>query len=169
MRVVVTGAAGFLGRAMVVGLLQHRPDVDIVAIDVIPTASESDRVTSVVGDICDKIFLMKSLLGAEIVFHVAGLVKFIGDDDLVHKVNYHGTKTLLEVAKECGVRRFIYSSSANVGYTGNFRLHITCELTFCREILQRHQRDRPLTGHERVHRCVLAVKAAGGGGGAGSE
>lgn len=75
------------------------------------------------------------LSGASIVFHCAspppssndryslcrawdGVLYCMVRRELLHRVNVHGTQTLLEACQEVGVARFVLTSSASVVYEG---------------------------------------------------
>ncbi len=119
-RIVITGAAGFIGRALLRALVTSGAR-SIVAIDVrstgeIPT-DERDRCEVVV---CERSILLPLddvLDGADVVFHLAAQV---GTTDSIHNPHYdavtnvQGTIMLLEACRRVGVRRLVYSSSAAV-------------------------------------------------------
>jgi D-erythronate 2-dehydrogenase len=129
MHVVITGAAGFLGRRLAEHLLTRNrltgPDgreraidrmtlVDVVATSPLPDA----RVREVVGDITDAA-LLESAVDAETtsIFHLAAIVSGMAeaDFDLGMRVNLDATRTLLEICRARGqAPRLVFTSSVAV-------------------------------------------------------
>jgi nucleoside-diphosphate-sugar epimerase len=107
--VAVTGASGFVGRALIGQLLDanrpvralvHRQGLGI-------THSLLDTVT---GGLSDKAALAKLMAGAEAVIHVAGQVRGRDLEDFLG-VNADGVTHVAEAAQAAGVRRVILISS----------------------------------------------------------
>ena len=75
------------------------------------------KLEIVEGDICDLKLMEKVLEGANIVIHQAALPsvqKSVENPLASNRNNVDGTMTLLEIAKNVGVRRFVYASSSSV-------------------------------------------------------
>lgn len=115
MRVLVTGATGFVGRHLVAELQSH-PGIEPVA-----GVRRGDQATSpnslVMGSI--GIDPPPSLLGIDAVIHCAARVHVMQDaaaDPLTEfrRLNVDGTAALAERAANDGVRRFIFLSSVKV-------------------------------------------------------
>jgi UDP-glucose 4-epimerase len=71
----------------------------------------------VIGDIMDPPTVHAALDGAEVVYHFAGMAdlnRSLDAPEQALSLNIMGTVTLLEAARRCGVKRFIYASSAYV-------------------------------------------------------
>lgn len=118
---VITGAAGLIGRALVP--LLRRPGRRLRLIDLAePEASagpdgSGQDVTAHAADIGDQAALESVFAGAEAVVHLAGISREAEWDDIL-RVNISGTRTVLEAARVAGVRRvFLASSIHAVGYT----------------------------------------------------
>jgi nucleoside-diphosphate-sugar epimerase len=58
--------------------------------------------------------LQKAIDGCDLVFHCAALVRETGDRDEFYRTNIQGTKKILKVSSDKGVRRFIHFSSVAV-------------------------------------------------------
>jgi nucleoside-diphosphate-sugar epimerase len=110
-RVLVTGAGGLLGRA-VVGLLRSL-DVGVTAMLHHPGEIEADRV--VVGDMVDARFVRDAVDGVDAVVHCAALkAPMMGTAEAVFCGNTAGTFTVLEQAGRAGIRRAVISSSYSI-------------------------------------------------------
>jgi nucleoside-diphosphate-sugar epimerase len=108
--VLVTGAAGLLGGAVVralreagvgvTAMVHHRGDGEV----------EAERV--VFGDMTDVAFVRDAVDGADAVVHCAALkAPMMGTAEAVFCGNVTGTFTVLEQAGQAGVRRAVVSSS----------------------------------------------------------
>jgi UDP-glucuronate 4-epimerase len=127
-RVLVTGAAGFIGghccRALldegfeVVGLDNFDPFYDRSIKEVVLSELNSrNGFTFVEGDIRDRTTVDLVLNGVDIVLHLAaraGVRPSIEDPTLYTSVNVDGTVQLLEACRELGLRRFVFGSSSSV-------------------------------------------------------
>ena len=119
MRVVVTGAAGFLGRRVVDALLARTGIDEIRAFDrVAPDGFTDPRVTAVQGDIADPAVLAALVDGSvSAVFHLAAIVsgQAEAEFELGMRVNVDATRALLDrVRHACPGARFVTTSSVAV-------------------------------------------------------
>ena len=118
MKALVTGAAGFIGRAVVQELLQHLPPHDITA--VVRTADkgralELSGVRLIVADLRDAGALAARIDPDTVVFHLAARVKFgLHGKEVIDfdSDNVTGTERLLAACPD-GLRRFVHMSSVN--------------------------------------------------------
>ena len=115
--VVVTGANGFLGHA-VIQLLSRR-NVELRALFGPPTAFDASLsgIRSVRGDICDSALMQSLVRGAQTVIHLAGPPSVAASfEDPAEFIRIHGAGTgcLLSACVKAGVKRFVYVSSAQV-------------------------------------------------------
>lgn len=113
MKVVVTGANGFLGSWLVRALAAAGHDVHAL---VRPTSdvSELKGVNCAFdhGDVSDPDSLKRAFHGADSVFHLAGVVSYRkADRERLEKVNVGGTRNVIEAVRACGVRRLVHLSS----------------------------------------------------------
>lgn len=120
MKILITGATGFIGSRLVERL--HSSNHTVVAA-VRRAAVLPDGVYSVqVGDIDDQTDWSSALTGIDVVFHLAGRAHVMRDtaqDPLAAfcKVNTFGTLNLAHQAAAAGVQRFVFLSS--IGVNGN--------------------------------------------------
>lgn len=114
MRVVITGAAGRIGRCLMPGLIEAGHDV--VGIDARPTDQPwGDRFT--VADLAADRALDGLVTGADAIVHLAANA---GETDFTTALHSHVvlTERVLEAARGNGVGRVIYASSNHaVGFT----------------------------------------------------
>jgi GDP-D-mannose 3',5'-epimerase len=121
-KVVVCGAGGFIGGHLVKSLLDNGANV-IRAVDVKPMNEwyqTSAGVANLVLDLEDKASCMKAAQGAEVVFQLAadmGGMGFIENNKALCMLSVLTNTHMLMAAREKGVERFFYSSSACV-YNG---------------------------------------------------
>jgi len=118
-KVVVCGAGGFIGGHLVKSLLVSGAKV-IRAVDVKPMNQwyqASPAVTNLVLDLKDKDSCMKAAQGAEVVFQLAadmGGMGFIENNKALCMLSVLANTHMLMAARDQGVERFFYSSSACV-------------------------------------------------------
>ena len=110
MKVLVTGAAGFIGQRVVERLAEAGHEVVALARTPRGRILKLEGVTVVAADVTDAAALVKACAGCDIVVHLANATG-IADAKLVHEVNVGGTEKLLAAAKQTGVKRFLFISS----------------------------------------------------------
>ncbi|HYN68709.1 MAG TPA: NAD-dependent epimerase/dehydratase family protein [Candidatus Eisenbacteria bacterium] len=117
MRVVVTGGAGFIGRA-VVGLLRARGD-DVLALVRDPGRAgylQALGCDTVACDLSDRAELVALMAGADAVIHGAGSYRVgipSSERPAMWDANVGATERVLDAAIEAGVPRIVYVSTAN--------------------------------------------------------
>jgi farnesol dehydrogenase len=114
MKIFVTGASGFIGNHLAERLVREKHDVTVLIRN--PALIKVFRgmgMNVVNGDISDIEKLRRGMEGCEQVFHLAAYAKAASrDKDLPLKTNAEGTKNILKAAREQGIRRLIYTSTA---------------------------------------------------------
>jgi dihydroflavonol-4-reductase len=116
--VLVTGATGFMGRALVARLLEEGRAVRVL--ERRPSdAFEGLAVERVIGDVTKPETLPAACAGAEAVFNLAGVLSYDAKDEArLQAVNVDGLASLLAAAREAGSGRVVQVSSiAAIGYT----------------------------------------------------
>ena len=129
MHVLITGGAGFLGKALAARLLErgHLSGADgadesidqITLTDMVRADGLDDpRLSQVAGDIADRALLERLVTpDTTAIFHLAAVVsgQAEADFDLGMRVNLDGTRALLEVCRGVGHRpRVVFASSVAV-------------------------------------------------------
>ncbi len=105
MKVFVTGALGFIGRAL---LERYRAaGAEVGGID-----RQADPALGVVaGDVGEPGEFRDRLRGCDLVFHTAAVVSNVAPEEQFWRVNVLGTRRLLEACAAAGVGRFVHLSS----------------------------------------------------------
>ncbi len=120
--VLVTGGGGYVGAVLVPKLLAagHRVkvlDLFIYGRQVLDTVRAHPELEVIEGDIRDQRLLAGALPGCGAVIHLACISNdpsFELDPALGKSINYDAFAPLVAIARDSGVRRFIYASSSSV-------------------------------------------------------
>ena len=122
MKILVTGATGFIGKALCETLRKGGFDLR-AAVRQKNNKMPCDCEIVEIGDIGPQTDWQKALAGIDIVIHLAGqthILKDTVDNSLTafRKVNVLGTERLARMAAKAGVKRFIFISSVKVNGDG---------------------------------------------------
>lgn len=118
-QVLVTGNLGYIGSILVPCLLERA--YEVVGLDAgwyaddLLERSAGDDIAQIRGDVRD--VTAADLKGIDAVVHLAALCNDpLGELDpvLTEDINHRATVHLAQLAKNCGVRRFVYSSSQSM-------------------------------------------------------
>jgi len=129
MKILVTGAAGFIGSHLTDNLVKNGHQVigldNLVngKMDNLGEASESDSFTFIKGDILNRKDVEKAMMDVDVVYHLAclGVRHSIHSPFENHRVNAEGTLVVLEAALKEKVKKFYYISTSEIyGRTTTF-------------------------------------------------
>ncbi len=116
MKILITGATGYIGHRLALTLAERNNEVHILVRN--PDSRnipQHKNIKVFAGDITDKQSITPAINGCKQVYHTAALVKaFDKDASLFYKVNVEGTRNLLESALESGIEKFVFTSSCSV-------------------------------------------------------
>ena len=120
-RVLVTGGTGFLGSHLVDRLVEMDDWVRVLArpsssLENIERHVQSGSIDVVRGDLTDPDSLRLICQDINTIFHAAAAVDFSLPKKVFEEVNVHALKSLVGIASDSGVRRFVHVSS--VGFYG---------------------------------------------------
>lgn len=117
MRIAVTGATGFIGKALCFDLSARNYSV-VALIRSQATCFDSAKfIVSPVGEVNKMTNWVNSLKGVDCVVHCAALTNVVGKLDTLaayRAINVDGTRQLAEQAVQAGVKRLVYLSSIKV-------------------------------------------------------
>ena len=123
MRILVTGATGYIGYKLAMEAARRDHTVHILVRDLhSPLLPEHPNIVAFKGDITDKISVLAAMQGCTKVLHAAAIAKLSArDNSIFFSVNVEGTRNMLEAALECRIKKFVFTSSgAVIGPSGNF-------------------------------------------------
>jgi len=130
-RVLVTGGAGFIGSNVVKKVLREA-HTEVIVLDNLLSGYRQNLagldVVFIQGDVRDATVVKDAMSGCDTVFHLAasvGNTRSIANPIQDSEINVIGTLRILETARELGVRKMVFSSSA--GIFGELKTLPICE------------------------------------------
>lgn len=116
MRILVTGAAGFLGSSLVIELCRLGYQVRALLHDAGGDIRFLPEVETVTADICDPKKVHKIAHGCEAVVHLAAKVHAVDNpsEEDYQSINVEGTKRILDATVSAGAKHLVFASSVKV-------------------------------------------------------
>ena len=158
-RVVITGAAGFIGSA-VARAVQARGATIVALVE--PGASDSNLdgidADRAVADIRDSAAVRSACAGARFVFHLAALYRFWARDPRAfYDINVGGTLNVLAAARAAGCERLVFTSTVGVLGLGGKRAGEAADESCYADIAQlygSYKRSKYAAEHEVLRACA---------------
>ena len=121
MKVLITGATGFLGSAVLRLLIDEGYDVRVLVRKNADMRNiEEYDVKIIKGDLQNTESLKSAVYSCEQVFHVAADYRlWVPDPENMYKTNIDGTRNLILAATDAGVEKIVYTSSVATIGTNN--------------------------------------------------
>ena len=157
--VLVTGASGFIGSAVVRRLICDGYQVRALCEPGRDDFNLTDLpIERIAGDIRDPATLDRAVENVSTVFHLAAVYRFwAADPDRFYDVNVGGTMNVLRAAGNAGCRRLVYTSTVGtIGVAEHGRLATEDALVHFEHLFGHYKRSKYLAEHE-----VLRAGAAG--------
>ena len=111
MKVLVTGATGFIGRYLVEDLIKNDYEVRVLTRQI---SYKNKDIDIFLGDLTKKETITDAFQNIQAVFHNAAYAMDWGSKSEMYKVNVEGTRNVANICKEKKVPRLIFTSSAGV-------------------------------------------------------
>ncbi|PCH67566.1 MAG: epimerase [Rhodobacteraceae bacterium] len=113
-RVLITGAAGRIGRLIRSGL--RAPDRMLRLVDIADLGTAGDREEIYVIDATNLSAMKEAMLGVDVVIHLAAYPEE-APWETIFPLNYQLSHTMFEAARQSGVKRVVFASSVQaVGF-----------------------------------------------------
>ena len=110
-RTFITGAAGFVGSAVVEELLARGYDITALLYRG-ELKTGADRVRVVRGDIFSTAALDDGMAGCDAVIHLVGIIRENPSNGVTfERIHFQGAKNVMDAAVRAGVKRFIHMSA----------------------------------------------------------
>jgi len=141
MKILVTGAGGFLGQGIVRALCARGHAVcslqrgDYVEL-------EKLNIDIHKGDIADKDAVIGASAGCKLIFHVAARAGVWGDYQDYYRSNVIGTRNILAACEKNRIRYLVYTSSPSVVFDGEDENGINESAPYSKHMLTHYQRTK---------------------------
>lgn len=114
MRVVVTGATGNVGSAVMRALVADPQIESVVGIARRLSWENGQGAEWHAADIRDQAAMREAFIGADAVIHLAWAIQPSRDRDVTHSINVGGSRMVFTTAAEVGVETLVHASSVGV-------------------------------------------------------
>jgi nucleoside-diphosphate-sugar epimerase len=156
MKVLVTGAGGFVGGVIARMLRARGDEVRTVARNDYPELIKLG-CTHVRGDLADPAVAQSAVAGMDAVIHVAAKAGVWGKAADYESSNITATQNLLDASLQHGLKRFVFTSSPSVTFDGTDAKHANESLPYPAKHLAHYPRTKA-----EAERRVLAANGKNG-------
>jgi len=116
MKIMITGATGYIGHKLALEAAKRNYTVHILVRDLQSKfLPKHPNIIPFKGDITDKESVLQAMRGCREVIHSAAITNLWEKDrNLFYKVNVEGTRNVLEAALETDIKKLVYTSTGAV-------------------------------------------------------
>lgn len=116
LKIFITGATGYIGEHLALQLVaQGNQVVALVRSEEKAKKLLEAGVECVIGDLGSREVIVAGMEGCDAVFHLAAYARVWPEDDQIfHRINVEGTRTILESASKNKVKKVVFTSTAGV-------------------------------------------------------
>jgi len=147
MKILVTGAGGFIGGVLATRLKSLGHDIITLQRGDYP-ALETAGIETIRGDLTDLATVQRAANGCDVVFHVAALAAVWGPAIDFHRTNVIGTRNVIQACRLEGVTRLIYTSSPSVVFDGHDQEGIDEKTPYPDKFLAHYPRTKAMAERE---------------------
>lgn len=145
MKALVTGATGFVGRALTLRLLEEGFQVHALVRDRERAGDlEEAGAELFLGSLCDPNQIALAAGSCELLFHCAGESSLRADPRVFEWINVAGTENVINAARHAGCNRVVHLSCADTTLINQDRLHWKEDRVFIEQPLGRCARSKRL-------------------------
>jgi nucleoside-diphosphate-sugar epimerase len=149
MKVLVTGATGFLGKALARRLLSYGDEVTALGRNPsVLVELEREGMHPCRADLADGESIKAACQGQEVVFHSGALSSAWGPARLFYQANVLGTRNVIAGCEASGVRRLVYVSTPSIYFRFESRLNVHEEAPLPAVAVNEYARTKLLAEHE---------------------
>jgi nucleoside-diphosphate-sugar epimerase len=126
MKILITGATGYIGYKLAMEAARRNYTVHILVRDLqSPLLPVHPNIIKFKGDVTDKASVLTAMQGCAKVMHAAAIAKLTAkDNSIFYSVNVEGTRNMLDAALTLGVKKFVFTSSgAVIGPSGKYPMN----------------------------------------------
>lgn len=129
MKILVTGAGGFIGKYVVKILLKEGHNLYAFSRSKYDEL-ENLGVTCITGDISNENEVLNASTGMDAIFHIASKVGMWGTWDSFYNTNVIGTKNVIAACEKNNIQRLIYTSTPSVVFGNEDICNETEEISY---------------------------------------
>jgi nucleoside-diphosphate-sugar epimerase len=149
MKVLVTGATGFLGKALARRLQLSGDEVTALGRNpAVLAALEQEGMHSCCADLSDAEAIKAACQGQEVVFHSGALSSAWGPARLFYQANVLGTQNVIAGCEAAGVRRLVYVSTPSIYFRFKSRMDVREDAPLPEAAANEYARTKLLAEHE---------------------